>query len=85
MTRRTRRTHRAQFKARGALAAVRGEQTFADLAELDVHPQQITDREKLQFERVEEVFDGTRRRLYRGACAFGVSIRDLCLSVCICG
>src|SRR5258707_197215 len=43
MTRRARRNHTPAFKAKVALAAVKGEKTLAELAELfDVHPNQIT-------------------------------------------
>jgi transposase-like protein len=42
MSRRTRRNHRPAFKAKIALAAIKGEKTLADLAQLhDVHPTQI--------------------------------------------
>ena len=43
MTKRTRRTHSPAFKAKVALAAIKGDKTLAELAKLfDVHPHQIT-------------------------------------------
>ena len=43
MTKRIRRTHSPAFKAKVALAAVKGEKTLADLAQhYDVHANQIT-------------------------------------------
>ena len=43
MTRRPRRNHSPAFKAKVALAAVKGEKTLAELAQqFDVHPNQIT-------------------------------------------
>ena len=43
MTRRPRRNHTPAFKAKVALAAVRGEKTLAELAQqFDIHPNQIT-------------------------------------------
>ena len=43
MARRTRRTHFPAFKAKVALAAIKGEKTLAELAQqYDVHPNQIT-------------------------------------------
>ena len=43
MTKRTRRNHSPAFKAKVALAAIKGEKTLTDLAQAhDVHPSQIT-------------------------------------------
>ena len=43
MTRRSRRNHSPAFKAKVALAAIKGEKTLAELAQqFDVHPNQIT-------------------------------------------
>ena len=44
MTRRPRRNHTAAFKAKVALAALKGDKTLAELAQqFDVHPNQLTD------------------------------------------
>ena len=43
MSKGTRRNHSPVFKAKGALAAVKGEKTLADLAQInEVHPTRIT-------------------------------------------
>jgi transposase len=43
MAKRARRTHSPAFKAKVALAAIKGEKTLAELAQqFDVHPNQIT-------------------------------------------
>lgn len=57
MTKRTRRTHSAAFKAKVALAAVKGERTLAELAQqFDVHPNQITEWKRQLQERASDVF-----------------------------
>ena len=52
MSRRARRTHTPAFKAKVALAAIKGEMTLAQLAEhFDVHPNQIT-QWKAQLQKI---------------------------------
>ena len=60
MTKRTRRTHSPGFKAKVALAAIKGEKTLAELAKLfDVHPHQITAWKGQLQEGAAGVFGGT--------------------------
>ncbi|GLZ19686.1 transposase [Burkholderia plantarii] len=57
MTKRTRRTHSAAFKAKVALAEVKGERTLAELAQqFDVHPNQITEWKRQLQERAADAF-----------------------------
>ena len=57
MRKRARRNHSAAFKAKVALAAVKGEATLGQLAErFDVHPNQITQWKSQLLERAAEVF-----------------------------
>jgi transposase len=59
MTRRARRNHTPAFKAKVALAAIKGEMTLAQLAEhFDVHPNQITAWKALLLAGAADVFGG---------------------------
>jgi transposase len=57
MAKRARRTHNPAFKAKVALAAIKGEKTLAELAQQhDVHPNQITAWKAQLVEGAAEVF-----------------------------
>jgi transposase len=57
MTKRPRRKHTPAFKAKVALAAIRGQSTLAELAQhFDVHPNQITQWKAQLQEGAIEVF-----------------------------
>ena len=57
MTKRSRRTHSPAFKAKVALAAIKGEKTLAELAQqFDVHPNQITTWKSQLLEGASGVF-----------------------------
>jgi transposase len=60
MTKRIRRTHAPAFKAKVALAAIKGEKTLAELAQqYDVHPNQITAWKGQLVEAAAGVFDSS--------------------------
>ena len=62
MSKRPRRTHSAAFKAKVALAAVRGDKTLAELAQQhDVHPNQIIDWKSQLVSKAADVFGGPQR------------------------
>ena len=62
MSKRPRRNHSAAFKAKVALAAVRGDKTVAEIAQqYEVHPTQVTDWRRQLLERAADVFGGDRR------------------------
>jgi transposase len=61
MTKRTRRNHNPALKAKVALAAIKGEKTLAELAQLhDVHPNQITAWKAQLVEAAAGVFGSSR-------------------------
>jgi len=60
--RRTRRNHSANFKAKVALSAIKGDRTLAEIAEqFDVHPNQISDWKQQMLDGAAMVFDGPRK------------------------
>jgi transposase len=62
MSRRPRRNHTPAFKAKVALAAIKGEKTLADLAQqFDVHPNQITQWKSQLQEGAAGVFGSSAR------------------------
>lgn len=58
MTKRKRRNHSPSFKAKVAVAAIRGDRTLAELAQqYDVHPNQIQDWKKRVMSGAEQLFE----------------------------
>ena len=69
---RPRRNHTRGFKAKVALAALKGDKTLAELAGIfAVHPNQITEWKQQLLERAEDVFGGKQQS------TFGPDIKDL--------
>ena len=63
MMRRARRNHSPALKAKVALAAIRGEQTLAELAQqFDIHPNQIKQWKEHRLAGVADVFDGGMKK-----------------------
>jgi len=58
-----RRNHSAQFKAKVALAAAKGDKTIAELASgFDIHPNQIAKWKKQLIESLPELFSRSRHK-----------------------
>ncbi len=74
MPKRPRRNHSPSFKAKVALAAIKGEQTVAEMASrYDVHPNQVTQWKTQLLNGVAGVFDGQNE----AAAKAGPDIRSL--------
>ena len=62
MSKRIRRNHTPAFRAKVALAAVKGDKTLSELAtQFDVHPTQITQWKVQLLEHAASVFEGGAR------------------------
>src|SRR3989344_125869 len=62
MSRRSRRNHSPAFRAKVALAALKGDKTLSELAtHFDVHPTQITQWKAQRLERAPYLFKGGSR------------------------
>ena len=71
----TRKRHSAEFKAKVALAALKGDKTIVELAEqFDVHANQITEWKNQLLRQSEEVF---LTKAERRAVETGPSVKDL--------
>jgi len=61
--RRKRRNHSSSFKAKVAVAALKGDKTLAELAEqFDVHPNQIADWKRQLLDTVDQLFGRSEKQ-----------------------
>ena len=64
MAKRPRRSHSSIFKAKVALAAIKGDKTLNELSEhFDVHANQITQWKIQLLERASDAFDGSPKKV----------------------
>ena len=62
---RIRRNHAAGFKAKAAIAAIKGDKTLAELAEqFDIHPNQISEWKQQLQESVADVFGSPLKKKF---------------------
>ena len=62
MSKRPRRNHAPEFKARVALEAIKGEQTLVELSKrYQVHQNQITEWKKQLLKNAPDIFSGSRK------------------------
>ena len=67
MTKRTRWNHSGSFKAKVAVAALRGDRTLTELAEqYQVHATQVTEWKRQVLERAADGFDGAGNKAEHG-------------------
>jgi len=72
MSKRPRRNHAPEFKAKVALESLKGEQTIVELSQrFQLHPNQITEWKKQLLEHAQEVFDKDRKA------ELGPTVKDL--------
>ena len=77
MTRRPRRNHKPAFKAKVAIAAIKGEKTLAELAQqFDVHPNQVTQWRSQLLEGATAVFGRVQDRRGSGGRREGSACED---------
>jgi len=59
-----RRNHKASFKAKVALAAIRGDRTISEIAsQYGVHPNQVSSWTKIVLDNLEAIFEGDHSAL----------------------
>lgn len=79
MTKRPRRNHSPDFKAKAAMAAIRGDKTMAEIAqEYDVHPNQIREWKQRLITKADQLFQNGRTRDHDGS---EERVQELCAKI----